>query len=129
MTTQFNPEPWPPATWRTTGTFPVTPVTQPVLCTPISKILPNPRRLRYQLPRLPVDMDHPFLLTGNLRLHTDQTTLVNLQGDPVGSIDLTTGIFVLELDKTPGQESRYADYWSGGRPIAPGPVLDLPLFP
>jgi len=125
---EFHEDPWPPPGYYSGGAF-GGPRGAPLrICSPledrIRKAPDGTRHLSYQLPIMPVDTNRPIFISGDIRVDDDLTTLLNFSDKPVGTIDVTTGIFDLDIDKAPGANTRFVEYFSNGTLVVQPPDAD-----
>lgn len=130
MTFQFvtEEEPWPPPGYYAGGVF-KSPAGTPIrIASPLEDrvtVAPDgSRHLSFQLPVLPVDLTHPVFVSGVIQANINDGTLVDNNGVVVGSINFTTGIFTLDIDKAPGPNTRFVEYFSNGKLIMQAPDAD-----
>lgn len=124
---------WPPPGYFSGGAFEA-PTGPPLrICSPlesaIRKAPDGTRHLSYQVPVLPIDTGRPLFVSGYLQADFTNNVLLDQNLVVVGTIDPVTGIFDINLDKSPGPNTRFVSYSSQGKLVDGPPDAEALRFP
>ena len=126
-------EPWPPPGYFSNGAFEA-PSGPPLrICSPLEDRVrvdrDGSRHLSYQAPVLPIDTRYPFFVSGYLQADYANGVLLDQNRNAVGTLNVATGIFDINLDKSPGPNTRFVSYWSNGKLVDSPPDAEALRFP